>query len=61
MESKWTELLQSRKFWAALVGLVLIVAKALQPTLAIDEAQVGNVVLLLAAYIVGTGLEKKSG
>lgn len=61
MESKWTELLKSRKFWAALVGLVLIVAKALQPTLAIDEAQVTNVVMLLAAYIVGTGLEKKSG
>ncbi len=55
--SKLKQMLASRKFWAALVGLVLVVVKAYKPDLPVDEVQVTNLVAMLAAYILGVALE----
>jgi len=55
--SKLTSLLVSRKFWAALTALVLMVVKAYAPDFPLDETEVTNLVTLLAAYILGTAIE----
>jgi len=57
MMEKLKKLLASRKFWAALIGLVLVVLKAWQPEFPLEEEQLTGVVYVLVAYILGTGLE----
>ncbi len=54
---KVKQLLGSRKFWAALIGLVLVIVKAWQPDFPLAEEQLTEVVYVLVAYILGTGLE----
>ena len=54
---KLTALLKSRKFWAALIGLALLVVKALRPDFPLAEEQLTDMVYLLVAFIIGTGLE----
>jgi hypothetical protein len=54
---KLMQLLKSRKFWAALVGLVLIIVKAYSPTFPFEESQVTAFVVLLVSYILGTAVE----
>jgi hypothetical protein len=55
--SKLKQLLASRKFWAALVGLTLVVIKAFDPEFPLAEDQLVGIVSVLAAYILGTALE----
>jgi len=50
-------LFQSRKFWAAAVGIIMLIIKEVFPNFPLDEAQVEQMVWLLVAYIVGTGIE----
>jgi len=50
-------LLASRKFWAALVGLVLIIVKGYYPDFPMDPEQLTSVVYVIVAYILGTGIE----
>lgn len=50
-------ILKSRKFWAAAAGIIVTVVKAYDPRFPLSEEQVTVIVGLLAAYIVGTGLE----
>ena len=50
-------LLGSRKFWAAVIGLGLIVAKAYKPDLPVSEEQVTSLVYVLVAYILGVAIE----
>jgi len=54
---KFKQLMGSRKFWAALIGLVLVVVKAWQPDFPLAEEQLTSVVYVLVAYILGTGIE----
>jgi hypothetical protein len=54
---KFKLLLTSRKFWAALIGLVLIIVKAWDPEFPLAEDQLTGIVYVLVAYILGTGIE----
>lgn len=50
-------LLASRKFWAALVALVLVIVRAYQPAFPLGEEELTALIAVLAAYILGTGIE----
>ena len=50
-------LLASRKFWAALIGMFLIILKAWKPDFPLAEDELTNIVYVLVAYIMGTGIE----
>jgi hypothetical protein len=54
-------LIKSRKFWAAVAGLVLIVVQAFIPDFPLDAEAVTNVIYVVVAFIIGTGLEDVSG
>lgn len=57
MDPKIKQLLASRKFWAALIGVVLVTVKAFRPDFPLAEEELTNLVYLLVAYIIGTGFE----
>lgn len=48
-------LIVSKRFWAAISGLLLVVLKQFYPD--IDEATVNNVVMLIAAWVVGDSMK----
>jgi hypothetical protein len=54
---KFKQVLGSRKFWAALIGLVLVIVKVWQPDFPLAEDQLTAVIYVLVAYILGTGIE----
>ncbi len=54
---KLKDLVKSRKFWAAVVGLGLIIVKAFRPDFPLAEDQLTQIVWVLVAFILGTGLE----
>ena len=50
-------LIRSRKFWAALVGLVLVIVHNFFPNqLPLSDQAITDAVYILVAYILGTGL-----
>jgi hypothetical protein len=55
--SKFMQLMRSRKFWAALIGLVLVVVKGFEPDFPIGEEELTSIIYVLVAYILGTGIE----
>ena len=50
--------LKSRKFWAAIAGVVVVVAKGTDPNFPLTEEQTSAIIGILAAYILGTALDK---
>jgi len=50
-------LLGSRKFWAAVVGLVLMSIKAFYPDFPLEEEPLTGIITVLVAYILGTAVE----
>jgi hypothetical protein len=55
--SKLLLLVQSRKFWAALIGLALIIMKGFRPDFPLTEDQLTGIVVVLVGYILGTAVE----
>lgn len=53
----WQQVLKSRKFWAALVGLVYSVIAVYAPQFPLSEEAAANGAAVLAAYILGVALE----
>lgn len=54
---KLKQLLASRKFWAAVVGLGMIVLKAYRPEFPLDEDQITSLVVVLVGYMLGVAVE----
>jgi hypothetical protein len=54
---KWKYLLSSRKFWAAVIGLIVMVVKVWKPDLPIEAEELAALVSVLAVYILGTAIE----
>ena len=57
MENKWKALFRSRKFYAAVVGLVMVLLNAFVPDFPFDGEQLLYFVVTVASYILGTALE----
>ena len=55
--SKLQLLVTSRKFWAAVIGLGLIIVKAYRPDFPITSDQMTAIVVVLVGYILGTAVE----
>jgi hypothetical protein len=54
---KFKLLLGSRKFWAAVFGLVIVVVKGFYPDFPLEAESITAVVAVLVAYILGVSLE----
>ncbi len=54
---KWKLLLSSRKFWAAMVGLIFLVVRNFDPNFNVPEEETIAFISILAAYILGVALE----
>jgi hypothetical protein len=57
MQSKLNLLVRSRKFWASLIGLGLVVLRSFVPAFPIADADLTKIVFVIVAYVLGTGLE----
>lgn len=55
--NKWKQLFCSRKFWAAVIGLVFLVVKAFYPNFPLQGDEVVGLLTVLSVYIFGTALE----
>jgi hypothetical protein len=55
--NKFELLLKSRKFWAALVGLALVITKGYRPDFPIQDDQLTGLVVIIVGYILGTSIE----
>jgi len=60
MPEKLKFLLKSRKFWASLVGLAVVVIKAYDPNFPLSEEQLTAGIAVLVAYILGTAIEDQA-
>jgi uncharacterized membrane protein len=59
MNNKLIELFKSRKFWAAIIGVVLMIVQSIFPDFPLNAEQTTEVVYLLVAFIIGTAIESK--
>ena len=57
MNPKLKYLLTSRKFWAAMVGIIVAMMKAFWPAFPLTEEQLIPIVVLLVTFILGTAIE----
>jgi hypothetical protein len=58
--STMSNLLKSRKFWGAVVGVLIVVLRQFLPQFPVSDEAITNLVYLIVAYIIGTGLEDSS-
>lgn len=57
MQDKFKYLIRSRKFWAALIGLLLVVFRAFFENFPLDDEAMLQAILVIISYIMGTALE----
>ena len=55
------DLLQSRKFWAAVIALVVIVISAFLPSFGLDADQAAGYAIIIVAYIIGVAVDPGPG
>lgn len=55
--NKWIQLFGSRKFWAAVVGMVLVVIRTAFPDFPLEDEALIGMLSVLAAYILGVAIE----
>ena len=57
MLNKLQLLVRSRKFWASVIGLGLVVLRGIIPNFPIADADLTRIIYVIVAYVLGTGLE----
>jgi len=57
MNPKLKELLISRKFWSAIIGVVFVFVSEFVPSFPVTDTQVLEFVLIIAGYIGGVSLD----
>jgi hypothetical protein len=57
MQSKIQALLQSRRFWVAVAGVLAVTTESLGVT-TLNSDQIQNIVMLCASWIVGDSVRK---
>lgn len=55
------ELLISRKFWAALIGLIIVLVAAFIPGFDLNADTAAGYVIVIAAYIIGVAVDPGPG
>jgi len=60
MTPKWKYILTSRKFWACLIGLILVLVSAFKPDFPLTEDDILPPILLLVSYILGVAIETRT-
>lgn len=55
------DLLISRKFWAAIIGLIVIVISAFLPSFGLDADQAAGFAIIIVAYIIGVAVDPGPG
>lgn len=54
---KFRNLLSSRKFWATLLALLIMLIKAWKPDFPLSGEELAGIFAVLVSYILGTALE----
>ena len=57
MMNKLQLLVRSRKFWASVIGLGLVILRGILPNFPIADADLTRIIYVIVAYVLGTGLE----
>lgn len=57
----WVELLVSRKFWAAVVGVVAVLIGAFVPDASLDVEHAVPLLIVLASYMLGVAIDPGPG
>ena len=55
--NKWVQLVGSRKFWAAAVGMALVIIRTAFPDFPLEDESLIGMLSVLAAYILGVAIE----
>lgn len=59
--SGWKGVLQSRRFWASLFGLGLVVLRIFRPDIAIDVEELAGMIVVVVLYILGVTVDPGPG
>jgi hypothetical protein len=57
MQNKLTNLIKSRKFWAAVAGILVVSLRAFVPDFPLEDENLIYMIVVIASYIIGTGIE----
>jgi hypothetical protein len=61
LEVEMNDLLTSRKFWAAVLSLIVILIAAISPAFQLDVDQAAGFAIIVVSYIVGVAVDPGPG